>query len=345
MKSKIGTWFFIGITLLVVWSLVQPRSAHASPQLPRETITTPSQLIDAVNSLRISRGLSALTVHSALMQSAQSQAAYMAATGNITHERPGTTYTQQLLALGFPLAGDLTLGGLRSENILGVGSPLVWSGVPAAWQDDQHMNTMLAPSYTHVGAGISQHGGTYYYALDAAAATGSGQMQTDATVILTSIPEGSNATGASQYIIPVELSTAQPNGDVIHVVEYGQTLWAIAIKYDTKIKELQALNYLGESVVVQQGQKLLVKHGATQPAPEPPTPLPPATSMPMVADTPSISFPTALVPIQSTATQVDADVASAPTSSSSSKLLVGILIIAAFVGGGVAVWLIRDPNS
>jgi LysM repeat protein len=207
------------------------------------------------------------------------------------------------------------------------------------------MNTMLAPSYTHVGAGISQHGGTYYYALDAAAATGSGQMQTDATVILTSIPEGSNATGASQYIIPVELSTAQPNGDVIHVVEYGQTLWAIAIKYDTKIKELQALNYLGESVVVQQGQKLLVKHGATQPAPEPPTPLPPATSMPMVADTPSISFPTALVPIQSTATQVDADVASAPTSSSSSKLLVGILIIAAFVGGGVAVWLIRDPNS
>jgi len=98
-------------------------------------------------------------------------------------------------------------------------------------------------------------------------------------------------------------------------------------------------------VVVQQGQKLLVKHGATQPAPEPPTPLPPATSMPMVADTPSISFPTALVPIQSTATPVDADVASAPVNSSSSKLLVGILIIAAFVGGGVAVWLIRDPNS
>jgi hypothetical protein len=28
----------------------------------------------------------------------------------------------------------------------------------------------------------------------------------------------------------------------------------------------------------------------------------------------------------------------------SSKLLVGILIIAAFVGAGVAVWLIRDPN-
>ncbi len=45
------------------------------------TITSPSQLIDAVNGLRASYGLSPLTVHSALMQSAQSQADYMAATG------------------------------------------------------------------------------------------------------------------------------------------------------------------------------------------------------------------------------------------------------------------------
>jgi hypothetical protein len=41
-------------------------------------------------------------------------------------------------------------------------------------------------------------------------------------------------------------------------------------------------------------------------------------------------------------TQVEEDApASAPASS---KLLIGILIIAAFVGGGVAVWLIRDPK-
>jgi uncharacterized protein YkwD len=339
MKSKDRIWFFIGIALLVVWSIVQPDSAYALPQLPGQSINTPSQLIEAVNSLRLSRGLSALTVHPALMQSAQSQADYMAGTGIVTHDRPGTTYTQQLIALGFPLAGDLSLGGLRSENILEVSSPLVWNGVPAAWQDDQHMNTILSPSYTHIGAGISQHGGLYFYALDAAAATGSGQMQDQASVILTSVPEGSNVTGVSQYIIPVEINTAQPNGDVIHVVEYGQTLWAIAVQYGTKIKELQALNNLGDSVVVQQGQKLLVKRGATQPAP-----LPSATSTPLTVltiATPLLPSPTALAPFLTTTPTENVPV---PSNSGSSKLLVGILIIAAFVGGGVAVWLIRDPN-
>jgi hypothetical protein len=33
-----------------------------------------------------------------------------------------------------------------------------------------------------------------------------------------------------------------------------------------------------------------------------------------------------------------------PTNAPSSRLLVGLLIVAAIVGGGVAVWLIRDPN-
>jgi uncharacterized protein YkwD len=126
-------WLFLCLALVLMVLLAPPRHVSAQPHLPRQSINSPSQLIDAVNSLRLSRGLSALTVHTALMQSAQSQADYIAATGIVTHERPGTTYTQQLLALGFPLAGDLSLGGFRSENILGVSSPLVWSGVPSAW--------------------------------------------------------------------------------------------------------------------------------------------------------------------------------------------------------------------
>ncbi|MDD2922095.1 MAG: CAP domain-containing protein [Anaerolineales bacterium] len=334
-KKQILLLFVLALALIPIFA---PKRASAQPF--HEPITTPDQLINAVNGLRLSRGLSALEVHSALMQSAQSQAAYMAATGNVTHERPGTTYTQQLLALGFPLAGDLSLGGLRSENILSTGSPLVWNGVPDGWQDDLHMNTMLAPSYTHIGAGISQKGGLYYYALDAAAATGSRLMQDDASAILTSIPLGSNAAGASQYIIPVELSAAQPDGDVYHVVEYGQSLWAIAIAYDTKIKEIQALNNLGDSVTLQLGQKLLVKRGATQPAPAILTPTMMVTLTPIAA-TPAV-FPSAsptLIPVSPTPAP-----APAPPSKNSSGLLVGVLIFAALIGGGVAVWLIRDPN-
>ncbi len=340
--------FFLFFALLAAFALMA-RHVFAKPQ--QQTITTPQQLMNVVNQLRASRGLSMLAEHPALMQSAQAQANYMASTGNVTHERPGTTYTQQLLALGFPLAGDLTLGGFRSENIISSNGPLVWDGVPPGWQDDAHMNTMISPNYTHFGAGIATNGNTYYYALDAAAATSSGQMQQQASAILTSVPSNPNAAGVSQYIIPVALATAEPNGDVYHVVQYGQTLWAIAIAYDTKIKELQALNNLGESIVVQQGQKLLVKRGATQPAPQAQqvTPTAMMTTTPMVVTaTPFvIASPQVTAALPTAESNLPAQQPPASNQSASdnaSRVWVALLILASFVGGGMAVWLIRDPN-
>lgn len=336
--NKKQTWFLLFLALVLI-SLSAPKNVSAQPRMD-QTITLPAQLIDAVNGLRIARGLSVLTVHSALMQSAQSQSAYMAATGYVTHDRPGTSYTQQLLALGFPLAGDLSLGGFRSENILSTGSPMVWSGVPAAWQDEQHMNTMFSANYTHIGAGISQTANGYYYAIDCAAATGSGQMPSEASVILTSLPEGSNAAGVSQYIVPLVISTALPSGDVYHELQYGQTLWNVAIEYDTKIIEIQALNNLGGDLIVYQGQKLLVKRAATQPA------LATLTPTEMVTFTPTEITPVVAFTASPTLISISPTSTPAPESSSNnaSGLLVGILIFAALIGGGIAVWLIRDPS-
>jgi LysM repeat protein len=340
--------FNIYISLLVVWSIVPPGSAHALPQLPQQSITSPSQLIDAVNNLRLSNGLPALTAHPILMQSSQSQADYMAATGQITHTRPGgITFTQQLLSLGFPLSGDLSLGGFRAENILNSSSPLVWDGVPPAWQDEQHMNTMLSQNFTHIGAGISQGTNGYYYAIDCAAATGSGQMQNNASSILTSVPGSSEQAGISQYMVPVVMSTARADGDVFHKVQYGQSLWSIAIMYGTTIKNIQALNKLGEDLVVYQGQELLVQKGATQPAavtPEVTTlafslPTSTMTTMP-TSMTPSLAFPAQLIATPTTTLKEEEPLTKSP----SSGLLVGLLIVAALMGGGVAVWLIRDPN-
>jgi LysM repeat protein len=209
------------------------------------------------------------------------------------------------------------------------------------------MNTMLSQNFTHIGAGISQGTNGYYYALDCAAATGSGQMQSDATTILTSVPasEGGNSSGISQFMVPVILSTARSDGDVFHKVQYGQSLWSVAIEYGTTIKNIQALNNLGEDLIVYQGQELLVIKGATQPAPATPTLPLISTATPLIVSTlaaPSISFPTALLPSPTNAFAEES--APASFSPASSKFLIGLLIIAAFVGGGVAVWLIRDPN-
>lgn len=329
--------------LLTFFNVSIVKKVAASPQ---KQITAAGQLIDAVNNLRLSYGLPALTSHPILMQSAQSQADYMAATGQTTHSRPGgTTYTQQLLTLGFPLAGDLSLGGFRAENILNTGNPLVWDGVPPSWQDADHMNTMLSQNFTHIGAGVSQGSGGYFYAVDTAAATGSGQMQESASTILGSSSGGSSeSAGVSQYMVGVVKSTALPNGDVIHAVQYGQTLWSIAIEYGTTIKNIQALNNLGEDLVVYQGQALLIQKAATQPAPDLPTAtFPPPATLPPVQVTPTLVAVSPTEIVFTPTAEVETEQAST-SKSSSSQILVSVLIVAAVIGAGVAVWLIRDPD-
>lgn len=337
--------YFLSFFFLLIFTLAFsiPEKVSARPEMYQ--ITSASQLIEAVNSLRASYGLLPLTVHPILMQSAQSQADYMAATGIVTHSRPGgVTYTQQLLSLGFPLAGDLSLGGFRSENIINSNGPLEWNGVPGAWQDSQHMNTMLSQNFSHIGAGVSQSGDQYYYAVDTAAATGSGQMQESASNVLTSVPGGASgeAAGVSQYMVPVTISTPRPDGNVYHKVQYGQSLWSIAIAYGTTIKTIQALNNLGEDLTVYQGQELLVQTGATQAATVPPESTPTLSitaTFPPTATLMSTSTPVlAASPTSTEAEKTD------PTKPVSSRILVTVLILAAFIGAGMAVWLIRDPS-
>jgi LysM repeat protein len=62
-----------------------------------------------------------------------------------------------------------------------------------------------------------------------------------------------------QYIIPVIQSTARSDGDVVHEVQYGESLWSIAITYGTTIEQIQKLNNLGESTTVYEQQLLLVQ--------------------------------------------------------------------------------------
>ena len=342
MKVSMGKRisFLFASVLLLLLSITPKQVVEARPFA---NITSPSQLIDAVNSLRAANGLAALPVHQALMQSAQSQADYMAATGNVTHSRPSGTYTQQLLSLGFPLAGDLSAGGFRSENILSTYGPLVWNGVPSAWQDAQHMNTMLSGNFTHIGAGISQSGDMYYYAVDTAAATSSGQQQDSAATVLTSVPGGSSDAGVSQFMVPVTLNTPRPDGNVYHKVQYGQSLWSIAIAYGTTIKSIQALNNLGEDSTVYQGQELLVVTGATQAAA--PALEATATTQSTATFAPtSTSAPTS-TPQQVTLTPTTEATSETSSKPASSRALIVVLIVAAFVGAGMAVWLIRDPGN
>jgi len=98
------------------------QSASSTPETftstPEPAIPSPADIINAVNNLRLANGLNVLSVHPVLMEVAAQQASALAASeGAVGHQRPcGMTLGQQLLSLGFPLWGDLSQDGYRSEN-------------------------------------------------------------------------------------------------------------------------------------------------------------------------------------------------------------------------------------
>ena len=147
--------------------------------------------------------------------------------------------------------------------------------------DDLHANTMLSPNRSHIGAAVAV-GDQIYIVLETAYQTPSGKMQWGADAFLTKIAVTQAACAGlstqdagygnlSQYSLPIAISTARPDGDVIHEVQYGQTLWSIAIQYGTTIKQIKQLNNLISDIVVP-GWTLLIQKGATQPAPATTTP-------------------------------------------------------------------------
>jgi LysM domain-containing protein/cysteine-rich secretory family protein len=312
MRLRCLIIFILGLTWILPFTnvLAGPLglpSLQEETSTPTPSVPSPADIIDAVNNLRIQHGLNPLSVHDVLMEIAAQQANALAATqGAIGHERPcGMSLGQELLLKGFPLWGDLSQDGYRSENW---GTAKTAEETISMWLgDDEHTNTMLSEFRSDIGVAVAVSD-QIYIVLETALRTNSGKMQGTAYDILTGIPmtqatclgwstQMAEYGNLSQYSIPVVISTARPDGDVIHEVKYGQALWSIAIQYGTTIEQIKRLNNLSDDIVVP-GWKLLVQKGATQPAsftipsPEifeavkqkPYTPTPQITSTPVVAE-------------------------------------------------------------
>jgi LysM repeat protein len=216
--------------------------------------------------------------------------------------------------------------------------------------DDIHTNTMLSQYRSDIGAGVAV-GGQIYVVIDTALQTRSGQQQSEAVDFLTGIPmtQAANSGGGTQsagsllpeYIIPVVRNTARPDGDVFHKVQFGQSLWSIAVTYGTTINRIRAWNNLGEETTIYQGQLLLVQKGATQPPPATSTPPPLPTMISTPTPTSSVVVPSFLT---MTIQPVAAANAPAHQDSSSPNIWIVVLIVLFVVGGGVAALFIRTPN-
>ncbi len=277
-------FYFVALAILLNWLSVSQASAQdetPTPQVetavPQVQPPTPSQVIEAINNLRLLHGIAPLGVHPVLMQIGQMEAEGIAG-GMGGHWRPnGLTLGQWLISLGYPLSGDLTMDGYRSENW---GFAQNAEGAVAMWlSDDEHTNTMLSLDRSDIGVGIAYSAGdeSYVIVVETALQTRSGKQQSEALAILTGIPQTQAAyatmstQAAENGLLPqnmaaVVIATALPDGNVYHDVKYGQALWSIAIAYGTTIKQIQQLNGLTDTTV-QPGQHLLVVQHATQPAP------------------------------------------------------------------------------
>ena len=334
--QKHSLWTFSLTLLSLSFSLLSPTEVFAEP-LAQETIPTPSEVIEAVNALRMANGLLPLNTHPVLMQVAQWEANAIA-NGAPGHTRPnGLTLGQWLISLGYPLAGDLSLDGYRSENWITTDTA---QGAVQAWLGDEpHTNTMLSPYRSDIGAAVAVSD-QIYIVLETALQTRSGQMQTDAYSILTAFPQSAFSDDVDslvpQYIIPVARSTAHPSGDVIHKVRYGQSLWSIAITYNTTIDQIRAWNNLGDSIEIYDGQVLLVQRNATQPPP--PTNTPRVTLTPFYDVTPTgpVSFLTTTSQPVSLEQNIDGE---EPAAASSPGLWAVIILIVAVVGAGLGTWV------
>jgi len=350
MLRKTLIWIISPALLILITISPSPKGVSARP-LPQETQgpggspPTAAEVIQAVNQLRIANGFLPLNTHPVLIQVAEWEANAIAA-GAPGHTRPnGLTLGQWLLSLGYPLSGDLSMDGYRSENWVAADSAQqaveIWLG------DAPHTNTMLSPDRSDIGAAVVVSDQTYIV-LETALQTNSGEMQTAAYEILTAIAQGGYSAGGDssvpQYIIPVKRSTARPDGDVVHAVQYGQSLWSIAVTYNTTIDQIRAWNNLWEDTEIYDGQILLVQKGATQPPP--PTMTPSSSLTPFfVTDTPTV--------FNNPPTNVDEPDVTNPSigenlsaRSSTPGIWAGVIVLVALVAGIIGTWVssTRSPR-
>jgi LysM repeat protein len=239
------------VVALGIGSIWQPRAALASRSSPdRLSQTSASELILAMNTLRVSNGLPPLVENPIIDAVAQSTAETMATNSMSWHIG---NVRGRLAAAGYGGGGTVW----ATENFAVATGGMGIDEIMAIWADPDHMRPAVTPAYCNVGAGVASYNGQTYYVLEAAYVAGK------ACGDISSVPAGSSQTDSgsgyvSQIIIPVKIATPDADGKIYHVVQAGQSLWSIAIAYQLTIHDLEVWNNISRLTPLRTGQKLFI---------------------------------------------------------------------------------------
>ena len=254
-RKRVQTSIQIG--LLLIWLLTAP-VFQAKDQAQSESATR-SELILAMNTLRVSYGLPALIEDPIVNAVAQSTAEIMAANNMSSHIGD---VRGRIAAAGYGGGGtvwateNFAMGHMSIDEVMQV------------WADPNHMRPAVNPAYCHVGAGVAQAAnGSYYYILQAAYTSehACGEYSFPPGMDPNDPGGGTNPEPpVSQIIIPVKIATPDADGRIYHIVQAGQSFWSIAIAYQITIHDLEVWNNLSRDDGLFVGQKLFIPSNGTE---------------------------------------------------------------------------------
>lgn len=244
MRRKIFSVLFTLVLLVALLNVnIQPVSAST---------VSPAELISWMNSNRVANGYSPMVEDALLDQSAASAAYAIYASGTCDH--PGGKL-ERIAATGYGVMGTF----FATENMACYTNATLASfqnTTPGeGWGDAIHQLPATDAQYTRVGAyAYTAPNGITYYVMHAASAPSGGvssSSSTGSSSAAVATPDTSN------YVQPVVTATPDGNGNIYHVVQYGQSLYAIATWYGVTIETIKQLNSL-TSDSIYEGQELLI---------------------------------------------------------------------------------------
>ena len=216
------------------------------------------QVVALVNSLRASLGLSAWTVDPTLMAVAQNHANWMVATGQYGHTgEGGSTPQDRALAAGY--------AGSVAENWV-AGPGMTPAGAVDWWRNSGIHYATLTSTAQHVGVGVVRGSrGTVYVLVAGRPSPPRRPVAAGGTA-----PEEEDEDWP--VVVPITRAEPSENGRIVHVVQQGQTAWAIAAVYKVDLDEMLRINNLVRPVVLKPGDEVIVRLGEGESPPPTPTP-------------------------------------------------------------------------
>jgi len=324
---KFSRWLQVGaLGVFLTWLALtawQNRVAQAED--------CPSALIAGVNALRASHGLPPYQPNPILMAVSQAHSDYQASIQTMTHIGPdGSHPRDRVRAAGYGAGHTIFV----SENIAW-GYNLNPAAVIQMWTGDQpHWNTMMGENYRDIGAGCATDSrGATYYTIDAAYYIGEGPPPPTP-------PNGTPYPTPTVVlpVVPIVKATPNPDGSIIHIVRYGQTLSGIAYVYQVPLNDLLRYNNLTIDSTLYVGQHIIVRPAQITATPTlSPTPTATATTTPTI--TPTASATPTVTPLPPTAFGLTQPASTPLPPKGDPATPHGLVVLLGIVGGAVLMGL------